>query len=944
MTVTLMIDGTDRSSRLVEVELWRQTMEGVGRFKLLLHNDDNALLGVFAPQMVVQISPSAADLMLGYIDDIRPTVRDVDENYHERVLEITGRDYGQDLMNKVIDKTYPSQSAELVLEDILTTSGCELTLDHYGAFPTLPYRAKRKHVIDAVRDIITRIGYDCFPTIAKKLEVFEPGNKTSGITLKSISGDVTNRILQIDRLEAEGIDVYNYILLYGKKVDDGWTEGNAADWSIEVGMTASDITDTAYIAKGAASLKFEKGTATVLRCSLHFPKYNYAYLDANSLASATLSIMVYEHVTVAPAEVTVPKITLYDTNGDCIQYLSSTRHIAHLDAIAGKWGLISVPIGLAVKIDPFSPTAQDKWTYCSGHSAFNWLINKIEIEQNELDLDWFILDGLSVPWSMIATAQDATSQKLYGIRYWPEDRYDVESQIELQAIADQYLRIKKNPTDKLFVVCDGDAGLIAGVWKWLPGYKVHLEATAEGVHADYRLLDIHHIFKRDAGRGWAHIVEANYGDLNNPVEVDFDRHLEESSPVLALLKTMHDQIAQIKEEESRNDIYPKPPAPLSAKGIILDGSTPWEKLNINIPHDNMVLNADFEVDNDGDGVPDNWSTTNEAGAPTFSLDTTKQMEGKQSAKILCAVGQSGWLNSDFIKVVTSRAYIFRVFMLMKTALSGTLHLRVSWFKKDQTASVTTYTDIYSGMLVSLDTWIEKEGVATVPNDAVYCKVALILNNVGGSGTASALFDSVNMFRKIVYADRIDKIIGDGHIIDDAGILNNKIALQGSGQTLRDWDDVISEISYMKTSFLTPNMGARQRKIRDVETVGSLITIQDGGANWVLVEEFTIKSVADVKLVLEEMTFRVYELAALRSCYVQLRYQFADGSETTYYTSGEIFTGDCPYEYTHTSQVIGNTNQDLTLRWYMRVLGSAPNWGSMDKRLSRTSSQQFRVNM
>lgn len=546
-------------------------------------------------------------------------------------------------------------------------------------------------------------------------------------------------------------------------------------------------------------------------------------------------------------------------------------------------------------------------------------------------MEYILVDDLQIPIQLIAVS-DQSNQSPYKLRQTQLTRKDIASQKELEAFAVSVCNKMKDPYDRLNLRVFGSAGLISGAWKWLPGYKGTINAPSQGFdNAEYRFMEIHHVIDKDAT--YDHVVEVKTVPATAKVSTQVWSYAEQTD--IALLRKLRDRLRYFEQQaiETR-DWYPALPKPY----YDLWGKVPSHGLEIDFPQDNMLFNSAFEVDSDNDGVPDNWEWFIHANSPQQEIYTADSFEGKQCVQLTCDPTDDGSLRSDFVPVQEGKKYLLKCHVYSDTmAGNGDAALRIYWYDKDKGGSLG-YSTAWHGL--AINTWQEKSGLVTAPVGARYGRVVLQLAG-GGSGSIDCLFDSVWMFKQITWSDGLGVIVKNEHLLE--AIASGNVSLTGSPTKLSDWQDVISQISYFKTSFLTPSMGTRRPYSREIELVGSEITIQDGGANWVLVEEQLIKSVANVKLALEEMTFRVTALAALHSCYVQLRYQWAGGSETTYYTSGEIFTDDCPYEYTHASQVVGNENTNLTVRWYMRVLGSAPNWGSMDKRIAKTTAQQLRVN-
>lgn len=66
------------------------------------------------------------------------------------------------------------------------------------------------------------------------------------------------------------------------------------------------------------------------------------------------------------------------------------------------------------------------------------------------------------------------------------------------------------------------------------------------------------------------------------------------------------------------------------------------------PSENLLRNAEFEIDLNADGVPDNWAYYADVGAGSIAVYATDQMKGKQSCKVSANVASRTYALSDFI--------------------------------------------------------------------------------------------------------------------------------------------------------------------------------------------------------------------------------------------------------------------------------------------------------
>lgn len=128
--------------------------------------------------------------------------------------------------------------------------------------------------------------------------------------------------------------------------------------------------------------------------------------------------------------------------------------------------------------------------YVTG-SSFNWKVVAIYVYQSQ-NMNTMYIDCLNLPLRMLAVAQDGASQSSHKVRKIPLNRYNVSSQKELELEAWSELIKRKNPLPPLKIIAKGEARIISGVCKWLPGYKITVNVPDEGLNnVAYRMVDIH---------------------------------------------------------------------------------------------------------------------------------------------------------------------------------------------------------------------------------------------------------------------------------------------------------------------------------------------------------------------------------------------------------------------------------------------------------------------
>lgn len=551
------------------IEIWRKATDGTGKFKALLLG---SWVNQFDADDPIQIRFDDIIVFEGYIDRGLPFA---EGDVYNQFYQLVGRDYGQDLMNKHVNKTgnwmYKKQYADLIIADMLTKTNSEITFtpsgDHkYGTADPIPeiiYTDEGdEFLIEAFRKIFEQIDYDFYVDENKVLHIFPIGSVDSGIYLKCVAGALDNNLLNLQKTEFDSYDIKNYVIAKVEKIDDGWTDGNAADFTHESGNIVTD--DFTIVNKGMGSIKCEKGTSDNMRLSLEFPKYNYDYLPFDTVQEETVRIISRFTTTINNVELA---IILQDNVGNQILY--------HVPALPKDfWNQITFPIGLGVHIEPYNNilntwhgVVDNGWQYLSGYSAFNWKVVKLTflVDKNYpgnsyATVMW--LDGLSIPFPMVSYKQDEASQNLYKVRRHVINARNIRTQSELDELAQSELTKLKDPLYSLHVTALGSAGIIGGAFKWIPGYMVTVHSPADGINnQQYRISEVHCVVSEAGESGHDFIVEADL--VPKELSISGRRLSGVQTPEIALLRELSDRVRYFEKMEATHYDY-LPPMPADA--------------------------------------------------------------------------------------------------------------------------------------------------------------------------------------------------------------------------------------------------------------------------------------------------------------------------------------------------------------------------------------------
>lgn len=504
------------TSFVEKIDTWRDALNPVGRFEVLftrrLEQAGTTLdLTKFFADQLIAIEIQGALAMTGYLDVGRRLADTAEGSHHRKLYHTSGRDYGQDLDNKSLfyELSYVNEKGDDIIEDLLTLTAAEVTFASPSTAPVIPqYTVYDKTLNKSISEILEQIGYEGLVNESTKAwSMFSIGTLSSGIALKTLTNDPTNNIIDLDKVDFDAVDLWNYVLVRGREVKDGWSEENATDYQ---GNTGNVITNERVdIMAGASAIKCAKGTSGgLLQLILEFSPvslYNHANLRFDLLGSAAMSAFVKQSCTGIPGYTRPLSLRLRDTNWHEIAYYDTTFNLP-----GETWVKASAPVGVDTTIYSGPAMKEGAWVRLTG-STFNWRINRVMFEialPNDAS-SFFLLDDLILPGvEMYAIAENAASQLSYKKRKIPVSRPDIYSQVELQVIADNHVAQMHEILQGLRVTAIGSAGIIEGANKWLPGYTLTVESTADAINATYRMMSIHQTTsKSEIAQGHDYIAE-----------------------------------------------------------------------------------------------------------------------------------------------------------------------------------------------------------------------------------------------------------------------------------------------------------------------------------------------------------------------------------------------------------------------------------------------------
>lgn len=549
-----------------KVEIWLKATDGIGRFKCQIKNNAGEYTGAFSADDPVEIKIEDIVFLRGYLDSGMPISEDAKSIYEQR-FELNGRDYGQDLANKTVDKTiadypYVVKFADDIIDSMLANAPSEIAFAPSGdhkyqgvEIPKLTYEdLGTEYLIEAIRKILQRINFDSRVDLEKDLNISPIGSIDSGIILQ-----MGVNILKLIPTEFDSYELRNYIVGRGKQVVDGWSEGNKDDFTCGTGNILSN--EFEHVAKGGACIKCEIGTGGEIELILTFPKFNYDYLDFSNIAKKDIAIAVSGITDLAYANKDV-LVLLTDTEDNILQYWDRLNGASKPEIYL--WHDFVFPIGPECEIGGGGDNRK-RWVQITG-STFNWKIKKIHFFLPDYTIHTGYFDHLRIPVPMVAYAQDAGSQGSFKVRHLPVNGKSCETQQELQELVDSVLAKRKTPIQELKVIAMGNAGIIGGECKWIAGYKVKVHSPGDGIINEYyRMTEIYLVVSEEPIQNGQDFI-ATLRLVPYSQEVETRRLGFVQTPEIALLRQLSDAIRILeKTQEEESDFFPALPRPLSHK-------------------------------------------------------------------------------------------------------------------------------------------------------------------------------------------------------------------------------------------------------------------------------------------------------------------------------------------------------------------------------------------
>ena len=142
---------------------------------------------------------------------------------------------------------------------------------------------------------------------------------------------------------------------------------------------------------------------------------------------------------------------------------------------------------------------------------------------------------------------------------------------------------------------------------------------------------------------------------------------------------------------------------------------------------NKIPNGGFEIDSNGDAVPDNWTFTPNTDN-TISLETADTIEGTRAVKFVIGGSLIAEMSSDAFKVQEGLKDLL-AFSLKTSVATSSVTIRIKWL--DNTGTFLSNTDLYDNLTTNPIAWTDYAFEFTPP---VGARSAQIIVKAGVNGS------------------------------------------------------------------------------------------------------------------------------------------------------------------------------------------------------------------
>lgn len=181
-----------------------------------------------------------------------------------------------------------------------------------------------------------------------------------------------------------------------------------------------------------------------------------------------------------------------------------------------------------------------------------------------------------------------------------------------------------------------------------------------------------------------------------------------------------------------------------------DGNQRWtfDDLQSDIPpvdvgRFNLLENGSFEIDSNGNGLPDGWTIVEFDDTSTVELDQTNVNHGANSLKFVSQGMGGGTATTPYFFNVTASTPVVVAFSIVSSVADVLNSVQIRWHDKDET--FISSTTVYNEAVNNPTSYEEKRFAALAPSTATMAKLRLVGCDSSNSNPGTTYFDDIKFY-------------------------------------------------------------------------------------------------------------------------------------------------------------------------------------------------------
>jgi hypothetical protein len=268
-----------------------------------------------------------------------------------------------------------------------------------------------------------------------------------------------------------------------------------------------------------------------------------------------------------------------------------------------------------------------------------------------------------------------------------------------------------------------------------------------------------------------------------------------------------------------------------------------EKLAVTVGGYNLLANSGFNDDDDGDGVPDEWTHWTNGSNVTYELDTSTKVVGSSCFHYTQSTGdldgEIARIEQDItladVPLAVGDDFVLSGYIKADSISNLTVRIRVRWRDSGNNAIQSDY----AGQVASDQDWTRHTVTNTVPATAVKAEVHCVIILTANDGTGEARFDAIKIERGDMATAWTTGLVGNVIIdsnrvqVEDSGA---KVWMGKRGGSLGMWGEDASGNLQVGWYASGSNKGAIQAAGTALRLDADGLTMEAANAGWSTADE------------------------------------------------------------------------------------------------------------